>query len=178
MNIQNSPDDGGGQKDAGLEDVGGPKDSDPIRIRRAVETDLPAVIGLDERVTGIGKPDYWTDIFARYGRKRLQERIFLVAEAENAASQHPLVGFAVGEIRTWEFGSEPSGWVFAISVEPDSRLSGVGKRLFRAMSERFRAAGIHVMRTMVARDNALHMAFFRSEGMTGGPYIQLEMDLT
>jgi hypothetical protein len=30
---------------------------------------------------------------------------------------------------------------------------------------------------MVARQNQLHMAFFRSEGMVAGPYIQLEMDL-
>lgn len=173
VNIQNSPKDGPDRTN----DVDGPVRNDPIRIRRAAESDLPAVIGLDERVTGIGKPDYWTDIFARYGQKRLQERIFLVAEAADAASHYPLVGFAVGEIRTWEFGSEPSGWVFAISVEPDSRLSGVGKRLFQAMADRFKSAGIHVMRTMVARDNALHMAFFRSEGMTGGPYLQLELDL-
>jgi hypothetical protein len=27
---------------------------------------------------------------------------------------------------------------------------------------------------MVARDNLLHLKFFRSEGMTAGPYIQLE----
>jgi hypothetical protein len=30
---------------------------------------------------------------------------------------------------------------------------------------------------MVARDNHLHMTFFRSEGMMAGPYIQLEKDL-
>lgn len=149
-----------------------------IQIRRAVEADLASVITLDERVTGIEKPVYWQDIFVRYGQKRLEERIFLVAEAIETSELPSFLGFAVGEVRTWEFGSEPCGWVFAISVEPDARLHGIGKQLFRAMSDKFREAGIHVMRTMVARDNALHMAFFRSEGMTGGPYIQLEMDLT
>jgi len=171
VNIQRNPKNGSSESGS----VGGLQNG--IRIRRAIEADLPAVIGLDERVTGIGKPDYWTDIFARYGQKRLQERIFLAAEAIDAASPHPLLGFAVGEIRTWEFGSEPSGWLFAISVEPDSRLKGVGKSLFQAMADEFRAAGIPVMRTMVARDNALHLGFFRSEGMSGGPYLQLEMDL-
>ena len=39
------------------------------------------------------------------------------------------------------------------------------------------AAEIRTMRTMVARQNQLHMAFFRSEGMVAGPYIQLEMDI-
>ncbi len=29
----------------------------------------------------------------------------------------------------------------------------------------------------LARDDALNMAFFRSQGMMGGPFIQLEMGL-
>jgi hypothetical protein len=33
------------------------------------------------------------------------------------------------------------------------------------------------MRTMVARDNRLHLMFFRGEGMMAGPYIQLEKDI-
>jgi hypothetical protein len=36
---------------------------------------------------------------------------------------------------------------------------------------------MQTMRTMVPRQNQLHMAFFRSEGMVAGPYIQLEMEL-
>jgi hypothetical protein len=33
------------------------------------------------------------------------------------------------------------------------------------------------MRTMVAKQNALPMMFFRAEGMMAGPYIQLERNL-
>jgi len=157
-----------------------PQDQAPggaLGIRRAVQADLAAVIDLDRRITGIGKPDYWEDVFERYGERRLDERFFLVAESALPGAAR-FLGFAVGEVRTWEFGSEPSGWLFAISVEPEIRLRGVGARLFQAMSDRFRLAGIHTMRTMVARDNALHMAFFRGEGMMAGPYLQLEMDLT
>ncbi len=150
----------------------------PVAIRRAVADDLAAVIALDERVTGIGKPDYWRDIFERYSHRRPDERFFLVAETVPSDASEGFLGFAVGEVRAWEFGSEPCGWVFAISVSPETRLRGVGKSLFHAMAAQFRDAGITVMRTMVARDNPLHMAFFRSEGMSGGPYLQLEMDLT
>ncbi|MEM8813620.1 MAG: N-acetyltransferase [Pseudomonadota bacterium] len=148
-----------------------------LAIRRAVAADLPGVVALDERITGLGKPDYWRDLFERYAERRLDERFFLIAEPADPEQDTALLGFAVGEVRIWEFGSKPAGWVFAISVEPESRLHGIGKALFRAMAERFRDAGVTVMRTMVARDNPLHMAFFRSEGMTGGPYLQLEMDL-
>ncbi len=41
-----------------------------------------------------------------------------------------------------------------------------------------RAAGLKTLRTMLARDDTLNMAFFRSQGMMGGAFIQLEMPLT
>ena len=42
-----------------------------------------------------------------------------------------VLGFIIGEIRAWEFGSTPCGWVFALSVEPKVRLAGVGSALVR-----------------------------------------------
>lgn len=145
--------------------------------RRAEAADLESIAALDERVTGAAKLSYWQDIFERYATRRLDERFFLVAEAPGAKSSDPILGFIVGEVRGWEFGSEPCGWIFAFSVEPGTRERGIGEMLFEAMSEKFRAAGITTMRTMVARQNQLHMAFFRSEGMMAGPYIQLEKEL-
>jgi ribosomal protein S18 acetylase RimI-like enzyme len=148
-----------------------------VRIRRARASDVPAVGAIDERVTGIAKPGYWTDVFERYGERRLDQRFFLVAEHPDPERSTRLLGFIIGEIRAWEFGSEPCGWVFAFSVAPGARLQGVGTRLFEAISAEFRQAGVDKMRTMVARNNHLHMSFFRSEGMMAGPYLQLEMEL-
>ncbi len=151
--------------------------SQNITIRRVSEKDLSNVAALDERVTGIAKPEYWHDIFERYAKRRVDERFFLIAETTGEKAAPSLLGYIVGEVRTWEFGSEPCGWVFAFSVEPDTRQQGIGEKLFAAISEYFKQAGIKTMRTMVARQNQLHMAFFRSEGMVAGPYIQLEKDL-
>ena len=89
-----------------------------------------------------------------------------------------MVGFILGEQRAWEFGSPPCGWVFAIGVAPDRRLGGVGTKLFEAICGRMGAAGVKSIRTMLARDDALNMAFFRSQGMKGGSFIQLEMSLS
>ena len=89
----------------------------------------------------------------------------------------PLLGFVVGEVRAWEFGSAPCGWVLALSVEPRARLHGIGRALLDVLAEEFRAAGMTKMRTMVARDNRLHLLFFRSAGMMAGPYLQLEKEL-
>ena len=150
---------------------------DAVSVRRVQGGDIADVIALDEQVTGLAKPDYWHDVFARYGERRPNERFFLVADRGNAKSRRSILGFIIGEVRAWEFGSTPCGWVFALSVEPRARLHGVGQALFEAISAEFAKAGVDKMRTMVARDNRLHLMFFRSEGMMAGPYIQLEKEL-
>ncbi|HEY1364059.1 MAG TPA: GNAT family N-acetyltransferase [Xanthobacteraceae bacterium] len=148
-----------------------------LAIRPARAEDIPHVVALDKRVTGLAKPDYWQEAFERCAGRATQERSFLVAEARNSKSRAPILGFIVGEVRAWEFGSAPCGWVLALSVEPRARLRGVGRALFEAISAGFKAAGVRRMRTMVARDNRLHLVFFRSEGMMAGPYLQLEKEI-
>jgi len=148
-----------------------------VRVRRVRAFDMANVIALDAHVTKLAKPDYWNDVFRRYGRQRLHERFFLVAESGAGRRKSAVAGFIIGEIRAWEFGSTPCGWVFALSVEPDARLQNVGSALLDAISCEFKQAGVSKMRTMVARDARLPMLFFRSEGMMAGPYLQLEKDL-
>ena len=148
-----------------------------VLVRRIQPADIPQVIALDARVTKLPKAEYWSDVFRRYGKKRLHERFFLVAENRKDRPVSSVVGFIIGEIRAWEFGSTPCGWVFALSVEPETRLQGIGSALLDAISREFKKAGVGKMRTMVARDGRLPLLFFRSEGMMAGPYIQLEKDL-
>jgi len=148
-----------------------------IAVRRVRATDIPQVVALDERVTGLAKPDYWQDALSRYGGRRLHDRVFLVAERRGPKSNSTIVGFIIGEVRAWEFGSAPCGWILALSVEPRARLAGVGQSLSKAIAAEFKQAGVNKMRTMVARDNRLHLMFFRSEGMIAGPYLQLETEL-
>ena len=148
-----------------------------VRVRRVKAADIVHVSALDARVTKIAKPEYWNDVFNRYGKQRRDERFFLVAESEGGRSDSEFLGFIIGEVRAWEFGSSPCGWVFALSVEPKARLRGIGSALFEAIAGEFKKAGVGKIRTMVARDGNLQLRFFRSEGMIAGPYIQLEKDL-
>ncbi len=148
-----------------------------VLVRRVQLADIPQVIALDTRVTKLPKAEYWSDVFRRYGKKRLHERFFLVAENRKDRPDSSVVGFIIGEIRAWEFGSTPCGWVFALSVEPEARLHGIDSALLDAISVEFKKAGVGKMRTMVAREGRLPLLFFRSEGMMAGPYIQLEKDL-
>ncbi len=148
-----------------------------LAIRPVRAADIPDVTALDERITGLAKSEYWQEAYERYGKRRPKERFFLVAIPTERAAGRRILGFIIGEIRAWEFGSAPCGWVFALSVEPGVRLLGVGQALVAAISAEFKKAGLTKMRTMVARDNQLHLLFFRGEGMMAGPYIQLEKDL-
>ncbi len=145
-----------------------------LRIQRAKPEHLKHVVDLDARVTGQAKPEFWNDIFERYAKRRVAQRFFLVAEAQD---HDGILGLSAGEVRGWEFGSQPCGWIFAVSVDPAVRQRGIGKALFKAMCDEFRQAGVTRVRTMVQRQNPLHMSFFRSEGMKAGPYTQLELSL-
>jgi len=147
--------------------------SDALRIRAAGPDDLGAIIDIDAEVTGLRKVDYWYELFARYGGTRGRpQRSFLVAERD----RH-ILGFIIGEVRDWEFGSPPCGWVFRISVQPTARQSGVASQLLDAICADFRRAGVDKVRTLLARDAPLVMSFFRSQGMMAAPFIALERDL-
>jgi GNAT superfamily N-acetyltransferase len=148
-----------------------------IQVRRVQAADIPQIIALDAQVTKLPKADYWDDVFSRYGKRRPHERFFLVAELPAEGVRPRVVGFIIGEIRAWEFGSTPCGWIFALSVEPEMRLRNIGTALFEAIAGKFKKEGISKMRTMVASDARLPLLFFRGEGMMAGPYIQLEKDL-
>jgi GNAT superfamily N-acetyltransferase len=143
-----------------------------LAVRPVDVQDLDAVISLDAAVTGLAKPDYWYELFHRYGTRGRQQRFFLVADANGE-----IQGFVIGEVRDWEFGSPPCGWVFGINVRPEARLGGVGSHLLEAIVAAFRRAGVTKVRTLLARDNNLVLSFFRSHGMTAAPFIPLELDL-
>jgi GNAT superfamily N-acetyltransferase len=142
-------------------------------IRPVKRGDLDQVVAIDATVTGLEKRRYWDRVFRRYGAAGPREqRHFLVALAEGR-----VVGFIIGEVRDWEFGSAPCGWVFAIDIDPEARQAGVGTKLLAAISDRFRRAGVDKLRTLLSRDNTLILSFFRAQGMMAGPLIPLEMDL-
>ena len=143
-----------------------------LQIRAAVKGDLPALIALDEEITGIAKQDYWQETFEQYGARRRVPRFFLVAESGGR-----MEGFIIGEVRAWEFGEPPCGWVFAVQVRPGTRLRGVGTQLFATLCDAFRRAGVQKVRTMMLRGNHLVLSFFRSQGMMAGPFIEFETTL-
>jgi len=140
-------------------------------IRDVSMSDVDGVISIDTQISGPGKPEYWREIITAYIQEK-ENRFFLVAVNENV-----VVGFIIGEVRAWEFGSPDCGWVFTIGIHPDARLGGVATSLFDNLCRAFRQAGVTKVRTMTARHEHELMSFFRSQGMMAGPYLQLEKEI-
>lgn len=140
-----------------------------VSVREATTDDLAAISTIDSANTGLAKPDYWRVLFDGAGANA---RSVLVAEAGGS-----VIGFVVGEVRAWEFGSPAAGWVFAIQVADGNRERGIGRALLAALCERFAAAGVAVVRTMVSRQDMVNLSFFRGEGLTAGAYVELEKRL-
>jgi len=145
-----------------------------ISIRRATKADTGAIIALDTEITGTEKSAYWADIVSRFaGPRDRSGRYFMVA----TSMADGLIGFIVGEIRVWEFGSPPCGWVLALSVAPAHRERGIGALLLDALCAEFKKADVNIIRTMVLSNDKVNLSFFRSEGLAAGPYIELEKRL-
>lgn len=145
---------------------------DEPTIRNAWPGDLDAIIALDQVTTNEAKPEYWRRIHSHYLTGGGKSRLILVAEIDAK-----VVGFIVGEVRAWEYGSPPCGWVFAIAVSPEARKMGIGTRLYHEIATRWEQAGIAALRTMADRDDKLTLSFFRSMGLRTGSFIELEMQL-
>jgi len=144
-----------------------------IVVRPVRRGDLDHVIAIDASVTGLEKRQYWQRVYKRYGLgAKGEQRWFLVALAERR-----VIGFLIGEVRDWEFGSPPCGWVFALDVDPQARQAGIGTQLLGALTEQLRRTGVRYLRTLLSHDNTLILSFFRSQGMMAAPFIPLEMDL-
>ena len=94
-----------------------------------------------------------------------------------ALEDNVVVAYVIGEIRSWEFGSDRAGWITALAVDPTFEGKGVARALMTQAADHFRAAGVTEVRTMIRRDNVPVLRFFRSTGFVAGPYTELELSL-
>jgi ribosomal protein S18 acetylase RimI-like enzyme len=142
-------------------------------VRELRAEDLDRVIEIDAQHTGRRKPDYWRRLFDDFvGGRGDVLRVGLAAELGGR-----VVGYLLGEVRAFEFGSEACGWVFAIGVDRGHLRGRIASTLLAAACRRFKDAGIECVRTMVRRNDVPVLSFFRANGFVGGSFVELELDL-
>jgi predicted N-acetyltransferase YhbS len=144
-------------------------DSPSVIVRPARPSDAAAITAIDERHTGVAKPEHWA---ARLAESRSATGVALVAEQDGA-----VIGYLLGQVRAWEFGSPPAGWIYGVGVDPLVQHGGVGRRLLEAARPLFAELGATSLRTMVQRDSVILQRFFRSAGFVAGPFVELEAEL-
>ena len=142
-----------------------------VHIRPLVRRDLADVVRIDAIHTGAEQRSYWARLFREFlGPSPGRARVGLAADVGGE-----LAGFLLADVRAFEFGSEPCGWILEVGVDPAHTRRGVASALLAEAVKRLRASGVTTVRTMVRRNDVPVLTFFRTNGFAGGPYVQLEL---
>jgi ribosomal protein S18 acetylase RimI-like enzyme len=148
-----------------------PVEAPEITIRPLSDVDIDAITRIDEKVSGRYRPDFWEERVAYYIRRDPESS--RVAELGGQ-----VVGFMLGDLRGGEFGlEETSGWIERFGVDPAARGKGVGRRLFEALSEYFKAQGARTLRTFVDAGQTETEAFLKAVGFGPSALTALERKL-
>ncbi len=134
-----------------------------VQIRILDTVDIGAVTDIDEKITGLYRPDEWERRVAYYMRR--DPDAALAAEMDG-----DVVGFMLGEVRAGEFGlEEPTGWLEVLGVDPECRGASIGRRLAEALFDHFKTKGATTVRTLVDETMGDLTGFFGSLGFEPAP---------
>jgi ribosomal protein S18 acetylase RimI-like enzyme len=139
-----------------------------VRVRPLDELDISGIVRIDERISGLYRPDFWENRVMYYLRRDPQA-------SQVAETQGRVVGFMLADVRAGEFGlEEPSGWIERFGIDPDFRGRDLGRALFDAIAAHFRELGTQRIRTLALETDAV-AGFLRRLGFQPAPLVALEM---
>ena len=148
-----------------------PETSTAVKIRPLDELDITGIVRIDEKISGIYRPEIWEERIMYYTRRD-------PGASQVAESGGKVVGFMLGDLRAGEFGlEEPSGWIERFGIDPDFRGQDLGRKLFDAIKAHFTAEGAQSVRTLVDTNDGGVAGFLKAIGFTPAPLQALEMRL-
>lgn len=159
---------GGHRLDAGVPDFSGPEGDDfealsrdRVPVRSLREDDLDAIVGIDRKLTGRKRRDY----FAAKLREALSEtgvRISLVAEVDGRPA-----GYVMARVDYGEFGqAEPGAVIDTIGVDPGLGHHGIGTALLSQLLANLDSLRVERVHTNVAWNNFALLGFLERNGFT------------
>jgi ribosomal protein S18 acetylase RimI-like enzyme len=143
--------------------------AEQVRIRSLSELDIARIVAIDERLSGVYRPEVW------------ERRVMYYLRRDPDASQvaemgGKVVGFMLSDLRGGEFGlEETSGWIERFGVDPDFQGRSIGRRLFEAVVEHLKRQGAATVRTLVEKKDSELATFLRAVGFKDAPLTALEM---
>ena len=144
-----------------------------IHIRGLDKRDLPAIVNMEERETGIARPEYWDQ------RLEISEAVrphwaSLVAEYDNR-----VVGFILGRAGEHEFGLPGTvAWVEMIGIDPAYRRRGIAEELMEQFIASAEDHGIKTIFTLIDPNRSELQHFFSRLGFAHGKMIHYQKDLS
>ena len=145
--------------------------AEQARIRSLSELDIARIVAIDERLTGVYRPEVWERRIMFYIRR--DPDASRVAELDGK-----VVGFMLSDLRGGEFGlEETSGWIERFGVDPDYQGRSIGRRLFEAVIEHLKQQGAVTVRTLVDQKDSDLASFLRAVGFQNSPLTALELRL-
>ena len=144
-----------------------------IHIRGLGKSDLAAIVNMEERETGIARPEYWDK------RLEISEAVrphwaSLVAEYDNR-----VVGFILGRAGEHEFGLPGTvAWVEMIGIDPAYRRRGIAEELMEQFIASAEDHGIKTIFTLIDPNRSELQHFFSRLGFVHGKMIHYQKDLS
>ena len=146
-----------------------PETQASVRVRSLDELDIGSIVRIDERITGIYRPDVWERRVGYYLRR--DPDASRVAEVDGK-----VVGFMLGDLRAGEFGlEEPSGWIERFGIDPDYQGRDLGRQMFTAILGHFETMGAVTVRTLLDQKDAALSGFLGALGFVPSSIQALEM---
>jgi GNAT superfamily N-acetyltransferase len=140
---------------------------DSIRLRQAVETDVPTILALIQALASYERMS--ADCVAT--EAKLRESLFgAVPAAEVTLAEYAdgrVAGFALYCSNYSTFLAQPGIWLEDLFVYPESRGHGIGRRLLAHLAQLARVRGCGRVEWAVLDWNAPSIGFYKSLGARG-----------
>ena len=143
-----------------------------IRLMRA--DDFQAVVGIDKKVLGVSRPEYYEMKFEKLFKSKEFVPTSLVAEQADGK----VVGFVMGELFMGEYGIfQEEATLDTIGVDPDYQKLGIGGKLMHEFVDHLKDLGIKKIHTLVSLNDASLINFFNANQFAPSKIINLERSL-
>jgi ribosomal protein S18 acetylase RimI-like enzyme len=153
---------------------GGPMNEENIKIRLMKADDFDAIVGIDKKILGTPRLDFFDLKFEKLFNSREFLPISLVAETEGGA----VVGFVMGELFMSEDGMVPNeATLDTIGVDPDFQRKSIGRELINEFMNHLKKLGVQKLNTLVDSTDFKMLHFFRDSRFSPAQTVNLERKL-
>ena len=144
-----------------------------IVVRGLRPEDLEAVVAIDAKSSGRRREEYFR-IKLRQNLAETGIKVSLAADADGLFR-----GFLLARVYYGEFGTmEPVAVLDTLGVHPETRGLGIGHALMEQLLVNLAGLGVAILRTEVAWEDALLLAFFQRERFRPAARLCLELPVT